>query len=443
MVTAAVVLGASSAAVGAVLSGPARAAVIDTSSTSAFIRSIAPLAQEGQRAYGVPASVAIAQAILESGWGKSTLTTRGNAFFGIKCSSNLGIYATGCINMSTREVFNGAATMIVDGFRTYDDPVDSFKDHGRFLTVNSRYSAAFNYSDNPKRFIAEVHKAGYATDPTYTAMIVELMDDYNLYRYDKVSAAATVSPTPTPSRTPSATPSATRSASPSPSAAPTTSSSVAPSVSPLPSYAPRTPEVPSSPSAVPSYSYSQVPYAIPTPVATPSPTMAPSANPTLSVTPTRTPSRVATPSQTSTPTPSATPSRTTAPPAASPTPVATVGTTPAGSATATPTATPTPILPVISSAPATTAAPRTPAASVTPTATESAEPESAQPESADSAEVIDPTTVRPVLPQDPAKAGAQYPDGTRVTVAGVSAQLTSVTTGTQPERVGGLAKTGW
>ncbi|MDO5500043.1 MAG: glucosaminidase domain-containing protein, partial [Propionibacteriaceae bacterium] len=207
ILASAAVLGSTAALAGAVLSGPARAVTIDTSSRSAFIRSIAPLAQDGQRNYNVPASVAIAQSILESGWGTSRLTQQGNAYFGIKCTTARSPFVTGCIDMRTREVFNGTPTYIIDGFRTYASATDSFMDHGRFLNINSRYRAAFNYTDDPKQFIAEVHKAGYATDPAYTAMVVKLMDDYNLYQYDK---RATASPTAsvTPSVTPSATPSA-------------------------------------------------------------------------------------------------------------------------------------------------------------------------------------------------------------------------------------------
>ena len=61
---------------------------------------------------------------------------------------------------------------------------DSFRDHGRFLTTNSRYRPAFAYTTDANRFIYEVWKAGYATSPTYATNVIALMTRYNLYQYD-------------------------------------------------------------------------------------------------------------------------------------------------------------------------------------------------------------------------------------------------------------------
>jgi flagellum-specific peptidoglycan hydrolase FlgJ len=69
-------------------------------------------------------------------------------------------------------------------FRTYGSAVDSFRDHGMSIKSLSRYAAAFNYTNNPNQFIAEVHKGGYATDPLYTTKLVALMTKYSLYQYD-------------------------------------------------------------------------------------------------------------------------------------------------------------------------------------------------------------------------------------------------------------------
>lgn len=189
----------------------ALAARVDTSSPKAFIRSVAPMAQASQKQYGVPASVAIAQAILESGWGKSGLTQKGNAFFGIKCSAK-STYASGCMNVKTREVYSGKEVYIVDGFRTYPKPENSFLDHGLFLRSNARYAKAFQYLKEPKKFIREVHRAGYATDPNYTTLIVSIMDSNNLYQYDKVAttpAKATTKPASPKATTKQASPKAT------------------------------------------------------------------------------------------------------------------------------------------------------------------------------------------------------------------------------------------
>lgn len=150
-----------------------------------FIKWVAPMAQQGEREFDVPASVSIAQAILESGWGESTLSKKANSFFGIKCSSKTSPYQDGCYSVTTTEyTADGTKYTTTAKFRKYDSPTDSFRDHGLFLTANSRYAPAFKYPGNPNRFAYEIHKAGYATDPAYTSRLISLMQRYNLYKYD-------------------------------------------------------------------------------------------------------------------------------------------------------------------------------------------------------------------------------------------------------------------
>ena len=156
---------------------------VDTSSEQAFLDSIAPLAQESQRQHGVPASVAMAQAIIESGWGTSELTTQGNAYFGIKCNGE-SQYSTGCVTMGTWEHIDGEDISIDDAFRTYPDAASSFLDHGDFLSSLPRYAPAFDYTDDPDQFIRKVHEGGYATDPSYSDKIINKMVKYDLYQYD-------------------------------------------------------------------------------------------------------------------------------------------------------------------------------------------------------------------------------------------------------------------
>lgn len=164
-------------------------------SPSQFIAKASGPAQAGQRAHQVPASVAIAQAILESGWGESSLTKEGHAFFGIKCSTsgNNGPYTSGCIAQRTRECRpDGSCYYVTAYFRGYRRDADSFKDHGLFLRSRSWYANAFRYTGNPDRFIREIAKAGYATDPAYPSKIISLMRKYNLYRFngsERVDAA--------------------------------------------------------------------------------------------------------------------------------------------------------------------------------------------------------------------------------------------------------------
>ena len=148
-----------------------------------FIAAAVPLAQQGQREFRVPASVTIAQAILESGWGKSRLTANDRNFFGIKCFTQ-GPIANGCHTYPTSECDPlGLCTPTVASFRTYASAADSFRDHGKLLAT-SRYQAAFSYTNNPNQFIVEVRNAGYATSPTYSQGVQNVMVTNNLYRYD-------------------------------------------------------------------------------------------------------------------------------------------------------------------------------------------------------------------------------------------------------------------
>ncbi|MGQ9898520.1 MAG: LysM peptidoglycan-binding domain-containing protein [Acidobacteriota bacterium] len=172
---------------------------------NAFIDSIAADAIRSQRATGVPASVTIAQAILESGWGRSQLTRQANNYFGIK-----GEGPAGSVTMRTREVINGREVYVNAQFRRYNSAAESFTDHGQFFIRNSRYATAMQHTNDAFRFAAEIHRAGYATDPNYTNLLHRLIREYDLTRFDAIArsgnsmpnqplAAPTSTPTPAPS----------------------------------------------------------------------------------------------------------------------------------------------------------------------------------------------------------------------------------------------------
>ena len=145
--------------------------------------SIAP-AQQSQRETRVPASVTLAQAILESGWGRSSLSATDKNFFGMKCFTQ-GSFASGCRVYVTSECTTaGVCFTTTATFRTYPSALNSFRDHGFLLANAARYAPAFTYTRNPNQFAAEIHKAGYATDPNYTTKLVAVMAKYNLYQYD-------------------------------------------------------------------------------------------------------------------------------------------------------------------------------------------------------------------------------------------------------------------
>jgi flagellum-specific peptidoglycan hydrolase FlgJ len=149
---------------------------------NAFIDRIAGDAIKSQRETGVPASVTMAQAILESGWGKSGLSTQANNFFGIK-----GKGPAGSVTMRTREVFNGQSTYINAPFRKYNSPAESFADHGRFFTQNKRYATAMQHTNDAHRFAREIARAGYATDPKYASMLSGLINKHGLERFDRIA----------------------------------------------------------------------------------------------------------------------------------------------------------------------------------------------------------------------------------------------------------------
>ncbi len=150
-----------------------------------FIKTAVGPAQASEHEFGVPTSVALAQAILESNWAQSELTKEGHAYFGIKCGTDMGKYATGCLKKQTSECQpDGTCTKIIDSFRTYATPTDSFRDHGHFLASNNRYAKAFVYTTDPDQFAREIALAGYATDPGYADKLITLMHRFDLYQYN-------------------------------------------------------------------------------------------------------------------------------------------------------------------------------------------------------------------------------------------------------------------
>jgi flagellum-specific peptidoglycan hydrolase FlgJ len=147
-----------------------------------FIMSVAPGARESQRKNGVPASVTLAQAILESDWGRSKLTREANNLFGIKAQSGPG--SAGVYEINTWEVYGGQNATVLAGFRAYTTLADSIVDHGRWFHDNSRYWGALEVKDDPRAFAYAINAAGYATDPAYAPKLIGLMDKFNLYAYD-------------------------------------------------------------------------------------------------------------------------------------------------------------------------------------------------------------------------------------------------------------------
>lgn len=141
-----------------------------------YIKTYAPIAQDEMREFGIPASITLAQGILESGAGKSTLARKSNNHFGIKCHTG----------------WDGRTVLHDDDakdecFRVYNSPRESYRDHSLFLTRRNRYSFLFNYRPRDyKAWAKGLKKAGYATDRKYARRLVAYIKAYDLKSYDKV-----------------------------------------------------------------------------------------------------------------------------------------------------------------------------------------------------------------------------------------------------------------
>ena len=148
--------------------------VADKSPQEIYISQFSSLAVEEMYRSGVPASITLAQGLLESRYGLSELATKGNNHFGIKCHSD----------------WKGKTMRVDDDrknecFRVYKDPEQSFADHSDFLRYSPRYHFLFDYPvTDYKAWAYGLRKAGYATDPEYPSKLIRLVEEYNLARFD-------------------------------------------------------------------------------------------------------------------------------------------------------------------------------------------------------------------------------------------------------------------
>ena len=139
-----------------------------------YIDSFKEIAKDNMVKSGIPASITLGQAILESGAGTGPLSAQANNHFGIKCHKE----------------WNGASIRHTDDeenecFRKYSDPSESFRDHSYFLTSRSRYADLFTLDkDDYKRWAKGLKAAGYATDPRYPEKLISLIERYDLQRFD-------------------------------------------------------------------------------------------------------------------------------------------------------------------------------------------------------------------------------------------------------------------
>ena len=139
-----------------------------------YVEKYAPMAVREMLRSGVPASITLAQGMLESGNGESKLATKGKNHFGIKCHKGW----TGK-SMKVDDDARGEC------FRVYDSVEESYRDHSDFLRYRDRYKFLFDLDRTDyKGWAYGLKKAGYATDPSYAAKLIRYIEDNNLFRFD-------------------------------------------------------------------------------------------------------------------------------------------------------------------------------------------------------------------------------------------------------------------
>ena len=138
-----------------------------------YIYNFNAIAKEEMKLYGIPASITLAQGVLESNAGQGELTLKSNNHFGIKCNGWQG-----------EKVYHDDDALD-ECFRKYNNPKYSFRDHSLFLTDRRRYSKLFELNkDDYESWAYGLKSAGYATDPKYPAKLISIIERYELYKYD-------------------------------------------------------------------------------------------------------------------------------------------------------------------------------------------------------------------------------------------------------------------
>lgn len=153
---------------------PGRFIFVSANTPEDYIRIFSDIAMAEMRSYRIPASITLAQGLLESGFGKGELTRKTNNHFGIKCH-------TGWDGDFERHDDDARG----ECFRKYNHPMYSFRDHSIFLTSRSRYAGLFELDpDDYRGWARGLKAAGYATDRKYPHKLIALIERYGLQRFD-------------------------------------------------------------------------------------------------------------------------------------------------------------------------------------------------------------------------------------------------------------------
>lgn len=140
-----------------------------------YIRKYSSIAVDQMKRFEIPASITLAQGLLESGAGNSRLARKSNNHFGIKCHRG----------WRGRKVYHDD-DRAHECFRAYPNVASSYEDHSRFLISSPRYSKLFSYRiTDYAKWARGLKSAGYATNPSYANMLIGIIENYKLYRYDR------------------------------------------------------------------------------------------------------------------------------------------------------------------------------------------------------------------------------------------------------------------
>ena len=156
-----------------------------------YIKKYRELAVEEMKKYHIPASITLAQGLLESGAGQSTLARKSNNHFGIKCGSDWRGKTVSHDDDARGECF-----------RAYKHPKDSYEDHSKFLAGRPRYASLFKLKiTDYKGWARGLKKAGYATNPRYADQLIGIIELYELYKYDEKNYLKWIKKNPNPHQT--------------------------------------------------------------------------------------------------------------------------------------------------------------------------------------------------------------------------------------------------
>ena len=171
-------------------SAPAANTQALTTSKEDFLRQLRPHADQAARELGVDPNALLAQAALETGWGRSVpCNAQGECsfnLFGIKAGSQ---WSGATVNVPTLEFEEGIPVRKVERFRAYDSPADSFRDYAALIRDSSRYANARGAGDNVEAFATALQQGGYATDPHYAQKLAEVAREVRA-RSDAIRADA-------------------------------------------------------------------------------------------------------------------------------------------------------------------------------------------------------------------------------------------------------------